>query len=546
MSKRLLQVLVLVVVVSLLLSACGGTPTPAPTQAPPKPADPTKAPVAPTAVPPTPAAAASTFIMCVNNQPKNIDPHIGSSNPEAEQQTAQYEALLAYEDGGFKLVPSLATEWKFNADATKLTLTIRQGVKFHDGSTLTAEVAKAGLQRAIDIGQGESYFLAPVKSMETPDANTLVINLSGPSPEFAFGLTRIFIPSAKAVQEKATGGDLGKAWFAEHEAGSGPYMLREWVIGQKIVLQRFPDYWRGWSGKHVDTFELRVVAEPATQRLLIEKGDCDYADSITRDDAVTLATNKAIKISRSPSPSPFYIAMNTTNGPLKNPKLREAMKYTLDYDAVVAQAMSGFASKMWGPVPPSLNSHNSALPKPEYNLKKAQQIMADAGIKPGDVTLKIMYLQPWIHEKNTVLILQASLAEIGIKAELEGLPWASIVERHGNPATRPDMSIYTIFAPTPSPYSGLFPMLRTGSKHWSYFGYSNPKVDKLLDEVTTIADDTKRDAAYKELQKVLDDDSFAIYAFLEDEIQVFRSNVQNYQYRPAWNKQLNYYTIYKD
>ena len=89
-------------------------------------------------------------------------------------------------------------------------------------------------------------------------------------------------------------------------------------------------------------------------------------------------------------------------------------------------------------------------------------------------------------------------------------------------------------------------MLRTGSKHWSYFGYSNPKVDKLLDEVTTIADDARRDAAYKELQKILDDDSFAIYAFLEDEVQVFRSNVQNYQYRPAWNKLVNYYGMYKD
>lgn len=559
MSKQLLMVLnaLAVIAVIIVLTGCAAA-TPAPAQPPPATTQPTEAQQAapqatalqPTASPPTAAPSTSktpadVFVMCVNNQPKNIDPHVGSSNPEKEQQTAQYDALLRYEDASFTLAPALATEWAYNDDYSEITLTLRDGVKFHDGSVLTSEVAKFGLERAIEIGQGESYFLDPVKEMATPDAGTLVITLDGPNPEFVYGLTRIFIPSMQAVKEHEVDGDLAKGWFAEHEAGSGPYVLADWVVGQKITLKRFEDYWGGWGGNHMGTFELRVVAEPATQRLLIEQGECDYADSITRDDLITLSGNPDIKIADDVSAQAYYIAMNMQKGPLTNPKLREALKYAFDYDAVIEQAMMGYASKMHGPAPSMLGYHNSSLPKATYDLDKAAQLLKEAGINPGQVTLTLMYLQPWVHERNASLILQASLAELGIKLEVEGLPWATLVERNGNPDSRPDLSFYAVYAPTPSMHASLFPMLHTGSQHWSYFGYSNPQVDKLLDEAPTIVDDAERERAYMELQKILDDDHFAIYAFLENNIEVFRSHVQNYQFRPAWSKTLNYHGLYK-
>lgn len=131
-----------------------------------------------------------TFIMCVNNQPKNIDPHVGTSNPELEILTASYETLIAYEPGGYELKPALATDWQYNDDKTQLTLNIREGVTFHDGSELDAEVVKAGLERSMTIGQGESFFLDPVESIDVPDTYTVVINLKQPAPEFVLGLTR--------------------------------------------------------------------------------------------------------------------------------------------------------------------------------------------------------------------------------------------------------------------------------------------------------------------------------------------------------------------
>jgi peptide/nickel transport system substrate-binding protein len=553
-SRALAALLVLAAVVTL--AGCA-TPAPAPTQPttaaqPAAAAQPTGAPAQPTAAAQSAAAPASgatpanIFVMCVNNQPKNIDPHVGSSNPEQEQQTAQYDTLLTYEDGGFTLAPALATDWKYSDDQSELTLTLRDNVKFHDGSTLTSEVAKFGLERSKTIGQGDSYLLDPIKSISTPDAKTLVLTLNGPNPEFVYGLTRIFIPSMKAVKDHEVNGDLAKDWFATHEAGSGPYVLADWVVGQKITLKRFDDYWKGWSGKHPDAFELRVVAEPATQRLLIERGECDYTDSITRDDLVTMSKNPDIKIENHESPQPYYIAMNMGKGPLANPKLREALKYAFDYDTVIAQAMMGYATKMEGPTPTQLAYHNSSLPKPTYDLAKASQILKDAGINPSDVSLKLIYLQPWVHEKNAALIFQASLAELGIKLELEGLPWATLVERNGNPDSRPDMSIYALYSPTPSIGAAMYPMLHSGSKHWSYFGYSNPEVDKLLDEVPSITDEAKREQGYMDLQKIIDDDSFAIYPFSENNIEVFRSNVQGYQYRPAWTKLLNYAGLHKD
>jgi peptide/nickel transport system substrate-binding protein len=536
--------LVPLVVVVLALAAC----VPATTQ--PAAPQPTSPPEESEAAPPAEEAAApadqATFIMCVNNQPNNIDPHVGSSNPEQEIQTAAYETLVTYEPGTFDLKPLLATGWEYNDDYTQLTLTVREGVQFHDGSTLDAEAVKAGLERSMTIGQGESFFLDPIESIETPDANTVVINLKAPTPEFVLGLTRIFIPSKQAVEEHEVDGDLAQNWFAENVAGTGPYPMTEWIKGQSITLTRFDEYWQGWDGNHPDEYDLRVVAEPATQRLLIEQGECDYADSITRDDVTAMTTNPDIKIEEHTAPSPFYIAMNTQKGPLADVKVREAMQYALDYDAVIEQAMSGHASPSWGPLPTSFPQHLDTLPKPEYNLDKAAALLEEAGYEPGELELTFMYLEPWIHEKSTGLVLQSGLAEIGVTLNLEPQPWATIVERHANPDTRPDMSMYTVYAPTPSPNSIFFPMYHSGSNHWSYFGYSNPEVDALLEEAPTIIDDAERDQAYKDLQQLIFDDYPDIYAFQENEIQVFRSNVDGYEYRPAWNKLLNYYGLYKE
>ncbi len=155
---RVLYLVPLVVVVLALAACVPATTQPAAPQ-PTSPPEESEA-AAPAEEAPAPADQA-TFIMCVNNQPNNIDPHVGSSNPEQEIQTAAYETLVTYEPGTFDLKPLLATAWEYNDDYTQLTLTIREGVQFHDGSTLDAEAVKAGLERSMTIGQGESFFLDP-------------------------------------------------------------------------------------------------------------------------------------------------------------------------------------------------------------------------------------------------------------------------------------------------------------------------------------------------------------------------------------------------
>jgi peptide/nickel transport system substrate-binding protein len=531
-----------------LLAACGAAPEPTaapqPTS-PPAAAAPTEAPAEPTEAP-APEPDKVTFIACVNNQPKNIDPHVGSSNPEQEVQTAGYETLVAYEAGGFDLKPFLATDWESNEDYTQLTLTIREGVKFNDGSDFNAGVAKAALERSMTIGQGESYFLDPVDTIEAPDPTTLVINLNSTAPEFVYGLTRIFINSQQAVEDHEVDGDLGQAWFAENVAGTGPYPMTEWIKGQSITFTRFDDYWQGWEGNHIDEYQLRVVAEPATQRLLVEEGECDYSDSITRDAVRELTTNPDLKVEHHTSVGPFYIAMNTRGGPLADVKMREALQYALDYETVIDEAMSGYATKGWTAVPEQFPQHLDTLPKPEFNLEKAKALIEEAGYNPEEVELTFQYLEPWIHEKTAGLILQSNLAEIGVKMILEPMPWATMVERHTNDDTRPDMSMYKVFSPAPTPNSILFPMYHSSSSHWSYFGYNNPQVDELLEKAPTIADDTERDQAYKDLQQLIWDDHPSIYPFVEDELQVFRANVQGYYTRPAWDKLLPYYDLYKE
>lgn len=491
------------------------------------------------------AAVDQNFVQLANNQPKNIDPAKASGNAELEILRACYETLVAVDPVSNEVVPVLALSWQPSADMSEWTFELRPNVKFHDGSTMTAEGVKTSLERTIAIGGGESYLISSsIASMETTSALTLKCKLNGPEPEFIYSLSRIAIASVEAIAAHTVNGDRAEEWFSQNEAGSGPFTMTKWEKEVEIVLSRHQDYWRGWSGKHLDSYTFKVVKEPGTQRLMMERGDGDFAENIIAEDVKALEANKDLRVEVDLGVNPMIITLNPT-GPLADIRVRKAIAMAFDQTSYIRDVMLDYAAPLTTPVPDALLGFNDQIAPVPYDLAVARQLLTEAGVT--NLKLTFMYFEPWLYEKSAGLMLQEALAPMGITVEIEAQPWATFVEKVRNPETRPAIGMIAVYAPSPTVGSLLRTMFHSGSEgHWAYWGYENQQVDQLLDQARVTTDEATRFGMYRQVQQLLCDDYASLWVMNRPDLHVFRATVKGYQYNPYYPLIMNFYDLYKE
>ncbi len=236
---------------------------------------------------------------------------------------------------------SLATAYTHSKDGLTWTFTIRQGVKFHDGTTLNAQAVQFSIEREIKLNQGVAFIWAPVKTIDAPNARTVVFHLNYPAPIdlIASSPYGAFIMSPTAVQSHPAN------WLtAGHDAGSGPYELYSFQPGTQVVLKAFPQYWQGWKGPHFQYVVINTVTEASSRRELVEKGGADFADNITPAGLAAMAKEPAkVKILESPEFENLVLALNTLKPPLNNVLVRQALSYAFPYAEAVSDAAGGLA-----------------------------------------------------------------------------------------------------------------------------------------------------------------------------------------------------------
>jgi peptide/nickel transport system substrate-binding protein len=550
-ALRVLLVLTMLVIALSQVIACA--PAPEPTEPP----EPTAAPAAeePTAVPvaeePTAAPvveeeppAASEFVGLVRNHPERLDPHVGNDNPFWKFMIGVYEPLVGLVPGSMELTPALAESWQVSDDGTEYTFKLREGVKFHDGTILDAEDVKVSLDRIKEIGLGYAWALEGVDQIEVVDPMTVKLDLAEPSATFIDAMPLFLIVSADAINEHEVDGDLGQAWLAENVAGTGPYMLDSWTLGEQIELTKFEDYWAGWEGDHVDRVVTRLVEEPGTQTLIVEAGDAHWGDSISLEDAGAMEEDpSSFKVLRNPSPNLLWFVLNTDMPPLDDVKVRQAIRYAFDYESVVNDILNGHARIPKGYLLPEFREHDPSIPEEHQDMAKAKELMAEAGYPDGGFSFELLFFPSVEHERRAAELFQANLAELGIDVELTGELWAATVEKATNPDIRPGSILWFANPETSSPDSGLWKTFHCDSGHWSNYGYCNAEVDRLLEEAATELDEAKRTDLYRQVQQVLQEDSPAVNAYIEETFKVFSSDVEGYTYLPMHPDVVDYYLI---
>ncbi len=356
----------------------------------------------------------------------SMDPGESFEFSGSEAVTNQYDRLIRFDlTDVSKLYGSLAESWSVAADGKTYTFKLKPGIKFASGNPVTAADAAYSFQRAVILNKSPGFILAQfgfnkdnVKDrIKATDATTLTIAVEKPfAPTFFYYCLTATVASvvdSKEVMKHDVGGDFGNAWLKTNSAGGGPYKLVSWKANESYTLQANDQWFRGKPANR--RVVIRHVPEPASQRLLLEKGDVDYARNLTKDQLEAIRKNPEVVVEQGRKGSILYLGLNQKNPNLAKPEVREALKLLTDYDSIEANIVRGTYSPHQAFLPQGFLGALADKPY-KYDVAKAKALLAKAGLTNGfSVTMDTRNVSPII---DIAQALQAQWAKAGVKIEI--------------------------------------------------------------------------------------------------------------------------------
>jgi peptide/nickel transport system substrate-binding protein len=467
------------------------------------------------------------------------DPADSYSN-EIVAMNNMYEQLTRYNPQTKQVDPLLATKWSTSPDGLTWTFTIRTGVQFHDGKTMTADDVKASIDRTMQINGGAAYIWSPVKSIDVTSPDTVVFNLKYPSP---MDLIASADYAAYIYDTKAAGGQDLKKWFEKgNEAGTGPYELDSWNPGQEteLRLKAFPDYWGGWSGPHYTRYTFSVTPEATTAAQLLRSGQVSIVERMTPQLWQTFQGQTGFRTTDSPSWQTLLAMLNTSYGPLSDERVRQAVASAINYDGMIA-ALHGGAEQISGYVPPGLWGHFDDLSNPTYSQSDAAHLLQQAGYGPGGkpMNLTLTYTQGDADEQLVGQLIKSDLAKLNVNVDVRGLQWTTQwgKAKSSNPAERQDILLFYWWPDYADPYSWFINLFHTEDKpFFNLTYYSNPKLDGMIDSAESLAatDRPKAIDTYKQMQNLLLQAMPAVSLYTQVYQKAMQSSVGGFVENPAY------------
>jgi peptide/nickel transport system substrate-binding protein len=491
--------------------------------------------VAPTAAPPK--VTPKTFVFASQVDLLAIDPAVGHDGATAETQKNVYNALVRHIGNPPKVVSELAESWEVSADAKEFTFKLKKNAKFHDGTPVTAEAVKFSFERLHRIKKGVYWMFSDITdptSMTTPDDYTVKITLKKPFAPFLDAMTWLFIVNPKQVKANDKGDD-GQAWLKDHDAGSGPFTVKTYKPGEIYEFDAVADYWGGWRTEgRLAGYVRRVVREPSTRKILLEKGEVDAIDWPAPDDMQLLKQNNNVVVPAEGGIGVYNVKLNNQKGYTADPNVRRAIAYAFDYDALI-KIMGGLAILQEGPL--SVRSPFAAKGLPIYrtDLEKAKAELAKSKWPNGGFELEFAYVQGLEEERLTGEIMLAQLSKLNIKVKITPMLWSDAVAKFQKSDTSPDM--FPIYSGTDYPDADNFLWQAYHSSQAGFWAaashYKNPSFDKILEDARSTSDSQKRFDLYKKAQEVLLQDAVEVYGFSRLGGLLRRAWVKGYEYSPV-------------
>lgn len=423
----------------------------------------------------------------------SLDPHQGKETPAVQVNTQIFDTLVTVDPETNEVVPQIAESWKQTDDQTYV-FKIREGIKFHDGSDLTAEDVKFSLDRARN-SAAVSYIVNFIEEVTVDDDHTVTVKTTAP---YAPTLRNLAIPFAAIVPKAVVEADENA--FIQNPVGSGPYKFVEWNHGDHVTLKAFDDYYAGKP--ETENLIMKVIPETSQRTIALETGEVDLAYDLAVNDIPKVNSDDKLTVYEIPSLTCWYVSMNMNKKPFDNPKVREAMSMAIDRQTIIDTINAGSGQTADAIIAPAVFGYYSTGVK-EYNPTKAKELLAEAGYPNGFSTTL------WVNDNQSRIemcqAMQAMLLEVGVQCNLEVLEFGSFISR--TTAGDHDLAYFgwtTSSGDADYSYYSLEHSTQQGAAGNRSF-LADPDVDKLIEEARSNTNEEERKELYKELAIKLDE-----------------------------------------
>ena len=415
-----------------------------------------------------------TVTFATGADPDSLDPQNTQSNPGEQVNRMMHENLVRF-SAKMQLEPALAESWSSSKDGLTWTFKLRKGVKFHDGTPFDAKAVKYFFDRVL--GEEKpfkaSLYTPVVQAADVVDAATVRVVLKQPFGAFLF----IMAHSAGAIVSPSAHQKWGKD-LALHPVGTGPFKFVEWVKGDHVTMERNDDYWGGRP--NLDRVVVKTVREDQARVLMLESGDADLIVNIPTEEIARLRRDARFTIESSPTARALYIAINVKKKPFDDVRVRQALNYAVNREAIVKELFQNNAQVIPGPVAPLQNGY-AQLSGYAYDPKKAKDLLAQA--------------------------VQEDLAAVGVEATLSTFEWGAYLAATKTPAEQTDRELFLLgWSPsTGEARWGMFPLLHSSQlapKGDNRGFFAAKGLDEAIDKASLASTDQARLGALREAQQI--------------------------------------------
>ncbi len=437
-----------------------------------------------------------------------------------------YDGLVTRKSNG-ELAPEIAESWTTNDDATVWDFKIRQDVKFHDGSKLTVEDVKFTFDRSNVEGamEGETSprkgLLGPLESVDIIDNETVRFTFSEPSPTFLMLLNHHQVVSKSHLEE------VGKD-IATKPMGTGPFKFVEGSIDERIVLERFEDYYGGSpdippvGSAPAKRVVFEFIPETATRIAALQSGQVHIIQGVPTTMVPQLEGDPNINVNITSGTNLTLFEMNTQMAPLNDKRVRQAINYAIDIDLIVETVLQGFGTVVAGPFQPTEYGIDNSIKPYGYDIEKAKSLLEDAGYAEGfDLVIDARE-----DLQNIAQAAAGQLNEIGINATVRA--WDMGILRDVALAGERMMTFTTWGNSFLDPTGLTDPKLKTDDRG-NYSQYSNLELDEILTKAANLPYSQEREDLYKQAQNIIYEDAPWVFSYVESVIEASRVEVENFE-----------------
>jgi len=456
--------------------------------------------------------------------PRLIDPAITGSLEEWVVTSWLYNNLTRMNEKS-EVEPDLAESWEVADEGKTWTFKLRQGVKFQSGKEMTADDVVFSIQRILDPevksrGRGA---IGPITEVAKVDDYTVRFKLERPIAEFPANMT---LPYARIINKDTT------VNLNTESDGTGPFILKEYVVGDRVVVTRNPNYFRQGE-PHVDEVRVQVYPDATAEINALKAGQTDIMWQVRPDQVQLLEGDKSIRVEEIPSGSFVSIVMRSDQPPFDDVRVRKALKLSIDRNVIVQAALRGHGTVANDQsLPPNSPAFDASVKPAQRDIKAAKALLSEAGY-PNGLKVTLYTSDARVGMLPTALMTQQMAKEAGFDIELQTVTWDVFLNQIWE---KKNFYINNWFA-RPTTDTRITPFFLTRDKGGSLndYYYSNPELDKVLLQAQAELDDAKRRNLYHQAQRMVSEDGPAIIAFFKNNISAHRANVQGFSVDPGIN-----------